>query len=187
MRIEGGALGSVDVDLLLDADGEEHVEVDVERDLGGGDGWVLAEVFGAEEALFFGGYGGEDYGVAWVDAGLGPGAGHLQEHGYAGAVVGGAVVDVVAGVVGDEAQVVVVGGVEDGLVVALNLAKLTFAIRDGDGGHSGDQTGKYRDDVGALEGADGAGYGGLEADGEFDGAEAGLGGGFEFFVEVEVA
>ena len=44
------------------------------------------------------------------------GAGHFEEHGYAGAVVGGAVVDVVAGHAGDEAEVVVVGGVEDGLV-----------------------------------------------------------------------
>ncbi len=42
LRVEGGALGSVDVDLLLHADGEEHVEVDVEGDLRGGDGRVLA-------------------------------------------------------------------------------------------------------------------------------------------------
>jgi hypothetical protein len=65
---EAGALGSVDVDLLRDADGQEHVVVDVEGDLGGGDGRVLAEVFGAEQALFFGGDGGEDYGVgqAWM-------------------------------------------------------------------------------------------------------------------------
>ncbi len=60
---EGGALGSVDVGLERDADGEDHVVVDVEGDLAGGDGWMLAEVFAAEEALFFGGDGGEDDGV----------------------------------------------------------------------------------------------------------------------------
>ena len=75
---EGGALGSVDVDLCGDADGQDHVVVDVEGDLAGGDGWVLAEVFGAEEALFFGGDGGEDDGVGEFGAGLiklRPGAG----------------------------------------------------------------------------------------------------------------
>ncbi len=49
--VEGGALGSVDVDLARDADGQDHVVVDVESDLRGGDGRVLAEVFAAEEAL----------------------------------------------------------------------------------------------------------------------------------------
>ncbi len=67
--------------------------------------------------MLFGGDGGEDDGVgrAWMPD-WAPGAGHLEEHGDAGAVVGGAVVDVVAGHAGDEAEVVVVGGVEDGLV-----------------------------------------------------------------------
>ena len=135
----------------------------------------------------YGGDGGEDDGVGRVDS-IGPGAGHLEEHGYAGAVVGGAVVDVVAGHVGDEAEVVVVGRVEDGLVAHLEPLRIRFAgdIRWAEPKWRG-LTRKYGDYVGALERADGAGYGGFEADGEFDGVEAGLAGGFEFFVEVEVA
>ena len=39
-------LRSVDIHLEGGADGEEHVVVDIEGDLAGGDGWVLAEVFG---------------------------------------------------------------------------------------------------------------------------------------------
>ena len=108
---------------------------------------------------------------------MGPGARHLEDHGYAGAVVGRAVVDVVAGHIGDEAEVVVVGGVEDGLVCMSQPWRGPWVTEPGEDG----------DDVGALEGADSAGYGGFEADGEFDGVEAGLAGGFEFFVEVEVA
>ena len=169
-REEAGALRSVDVDLLRNADGKDHVVVDVEGDLAGGDGWVLAEIFGAEEALFFGGDGGEDEGVGRLDTGLGPGAGEFEDHAYAGGVVGGSVVDVVAGHAGDEAEMVVVGGVEDGLIGASCIG-------------SGEDT----DHVGGLEGADGALDVGVEADGEFDGFEAGFSGGGYLGVGVETS
>ncbi len=71
-------LGSVDVGFEGDADGEDLVVVDVEGDLAGGNGWMLAEVFAAEEALFFCRDGGEDDGVGEGEAvvcGFAPGAG----------------------------------------------------------------------------------------------------------------
>jgi hypothetical protein len=49
---------------------------------------------------------------------LGPDAGHFEEYAAAGGVVGGAVVDVVAGHPGDETEMVEVSGVEDGLIYA---------------------------------------------------------------------
>src|SRR5260370_10744225 len=116
---EGGALGSVDVDLKGDPDGEDHVVVDVESDLARGDRWVLAEVLAAEETLFLRGDGGEDGGMRQLNAGLGrelgPGTSHFEQHSAAGGVVWGAVVDVGAGHSGDKADGVGVGGGEDGL------------------------------------------------------------------------
>ncbi len=115
--------------------------------------------------MFFGGDGGEDDGVGELCAGLRelrPDAGEFEEHAAAGGVVGGAVVDVVAGHAGDEAEVVEVGGVEDGLILPC-----------------GGCAGQDADYVGRLEGADDAFDVGVEADGEFDGFEAAFAGGFD--------
>ena len=124
--IEAGALGAGDGGFEgLTAEGLDVVVVEVEGDLAGGDGRMLAKVFGAEQALLLCGDGGEDDGVGRLAGHGGPDAGEFHEDGAAGGVVGGAVVDVVAGHAGDEAEMVVVGGVEDGLIrgLAYRLAR----------------------------------------------------------------
>ena len=81
---------------------------------------------------------------------------------------------------------VVVGGVEDGLVFYCGLGEL-FAgevlIRLADGGWRID-AGQDADDVGGLVGADGGFDVGFEADGEFDGVEAAFAGDVDFGVGV---
>ena len=147
--VEGGAAGSACVEVVALAEGKDLVEVEVEVELADGDGRMLGEIRGAEQALLFCGDGGEDDGVRRLDFGGGEGAGHLHDHGGSGAVVSCAVEDVVfAGLgVGLDAEVVVVGGVDDRLVATAFSA------------------GDHADDVGGLEAADGADDGGVELDG----------------------
>src|SRR5262252_9064721 len=80
---------------------------------------MLAEVFGAEQSLLFGGDGGEQDRAARLLLGLAEGAGQFEQDSAAGGVVVGAVVDVVTRHIGTNTKMVVVRGVEDGLVLQL--------------------------------------------------------------------
>lgn len=146
---ESGALSSVGVELVALAEGKNLVEVEVEIELPDGHGRMLREIGGAEQALLLGGDGSEDDGVGRLYLGGGESAGHLHDHGGAGPVVACAVEDIVFARfgVGLDAEVVVVRGVDDGLVT------------------SGLSAGKNPDDVGRLEAAHGADNGGVELHG----------------------
>src|SRR6185437_1287347 len=113
-----------------------------------------------EQALLLCGDGGEDDGEGWILDGR-PGAGQLQQNAAAGSVVDCAVEDLVAFQGGINAEVIVMGGVEHGLI--------GVSCR----------TGQDADNVGGFVGA----YGGFdvsfEADGEFDGFEPAFAGGLD--------
>src|SRR5689334_4895528 len=76
---------------------------------------MFAEVLRTEKALFFGRYCGEEDGVRRTLSGVSVGAGEFKEDAATGSVIGGAVVDAVASSVGINAQMIVVGSVEDGV------------------------------------------------------------------------
>ena len=78
---------------------------------------MLAEEFGAAQALFLGGDRGEQHGTLGALRGGGIGARHFQQDAAAGGVVHRAVVDVVARLLGMDAEVVVMSAVEDGLIL----------------------------------------------------------------------
>jgi hypothetical protein len=58
--IEGGALGAGDFHVLGKADGSQGVIVEVHGNFRGGYRRMLAEIFGAEQALLFSGDAGEE-------------------------------------------------------------------------------------------------------------------------------
>src|SRR5450755_4450357 len=57
--VERGALRAGDFYFLGIANGGDRVVVQIESDFCRGEGQMLAEIFGTEQALFFGGYGCE--------------------------------------------------------------------------------------------------------------------------------
>ena len=75
-----------------------------------------AEILRAEQTLLLSGDGGEVDGVRRPPGRLRESAGHFDEDAAACAVVGSAIVDVVAFGVRVDAEVIVMGGVEHGLV-----------------------------------------------------------------------
>ena len=75
-----------------------------------------AEKLRAQQTLLLGGDGGKVDRVRRPHGRLRKGAGHLQQDAAAGAVVGRAVVDVVAFGVGIDAEMIVVGGVKHSLI-----------------------------------------------------------------------
>ncbi len=77
---------------------------------------MFAEIFGAEQALFFRRHSSENHRTAGAGWGLRKYAGELEDNAASGGVVAGTVVDVVAGHVGADAEMVVVRGVHDGFV-----------------------------------------------------------------------
>ena len=113
---------------------------------------MAGEVGGAEEAFFLGGEGGEEDGAAEAGGG-GELFGGGEEGGGAEGVVEGAVVDGVAVEGGSDADVVEVGGDDDG-----------FA------GERGIGAGEPAEDVGAGD----VGHGGATADSDFDVEREGL-------------
>jgi len=113
-RPEIDAFGSAKSDRTWNAEWQEHVEVEVEGDVAGGNGWVLTEILRTEEALFFGGDGGEVHRVWRPLRGLRVGASEFKEDSATGAVVGSSVVDAIPFGVWIDAEVVVMRGVEDG-------------------------------------------------------------------------
>ncbi len=76
----------------------------------------MPKILRAEQALLFRGDGGKVDRVRRACGRLRKGAGQLKKDAAAGAVVGCAVVDVVAFCVGVDAEVIVVRGVEHGLI-----------------------------------------------------------------------
>ena len=101
---EVDALGSTQVHRAGNADGKQHVVVEIERDLSGRHRRMHAKILRAEQALLFGGDSGKVDSVRRRLRGLRKGAGHLKQNAAAGAVVGSAVIDVVALGVGVDAR-----------------------------------------------------------------------------------
>src|SRR5580658_4719150 len=99
---------------------------------------------------------------------LAPDMGQLEDHAYAGGIGCRAVVDVVALHAGHKSQVVVVRGVQDGLV------------GDGLGGRR-----EHSDYVGRLEGTHGADNVSLQLDGQLNRLKTRLAGGGEQLFEIE--
>ena len=133
---------------------------------------MLAQILAAEQPLFFGRYRGEQHrvreGEAVIDRRL-PDPRHLEQHGDARTVVSRAVVYVVAGFARHDSKVVVVGGVEHGLV-------RSPVVQAGPGQHT--------DDIRALEWPDGAGDRSLQLHRQLNGTEAALACGGKLLVQV---
>jgi len=86
-------------------------------DFAGGNWRVLTQVFRAEQSLFFGCDRREVDRAARLLGGLSIGASEFKQDAAAGAVVHSAVVDIVAGHVGANAEVIVMRGVHDRFVL----------------------------------------------------------------------
>ncbi len=115
-RPEVDALSAAQAYRARNPDGQHHVEVQIERNLACGNRRMHAEKLRAQQALLFGGDGGEVDRMRRPHWRLRKGARQFQKNAAAGAVVGRAVVDVVALGVRVDAEVVVVRGVENSLI-----------------------------------------------------------------------
>ncbi len=123
--IEIVALGAGDFDFFGRAEGRDVIEIQVERHFPGGNGRMLAEIFGTEQSLLFCGHGRENHRATGAGLSLRENARQLQHDTAAGGVVAGAVVNVVSWHFGADAEVVIVRGVDDGFV-------FQFGIRAGE-------------------------------------------------------
>ena len=108
---ERRAFGTRDVHRLRHADGRDRVEIQVECDLRRRDRQMLAEIVRAEQALFLRGDGREQHRVRRPGGRPAEGVSELEHNPAARAVVHGAVVDLVAGKRGIDAEMIVMSGV----------------------------------------------------------------------------
>src|SRR2546430_344319 len=88
---------------------------------------MLAEVGRAQEALLFGGDGGEVDGALWRRFRVSPHAGHFEKQSASGRVVDCAVVNRVTAIVSaTDAEMIVMSRVEDPLVAQFRIAAGEF-------------------------------------------------------------
>src|SRR5581483_2984021 len=113
--IEGSALRAGDFNFFGRTQGFHVVIIQVEGDLAGGNGRMLAKIFRTEKPLLLGGDRGKHYGTTGPLGGSTVSARELEQYCAAGCIVLCAVVDVVTGHVGANAKVIVVRGVHDSL------------------------------------------------------------------------
>ena len=80
---------------------------------------MLSKIFRTEQPLLFCGDGRENQTAFWFGGGAGKCPRHFQENATAGRVVRSAVIDVVAGLIGMDTQMIIVRGVHHGLLLEL--------------------------------------------------------------------
>src|SRR5450631_2085 len=111
-RIEGGALCARDFDFFRFANRGQPIVIQIEGNFSRGYRGMRAQVFGTEQALFLGGDCGEQDRAAYGGLGVGPVAGEFQQDAAAGGVVDGSIVNIVALQFRNDAEMIVVGGVQ---------------------------------------------------------------------------
>jgi len=118
-RPEVDALGSAQVHRPRNSDGQQHIEVQIQRNFRRWNRGVHAQELRAEQALLFGSHGRKIDRVRRTYTRLGKSPRQFQQNPAAGSVVSRAVVDVVALGVGIDSQMVVMGGIKYGLAIPI--------------------------------------------------------------------
>ena len=114
-RIEGGSLRADDFHFLGNTDGRQIVIVQIENRLRRKLRGMLAQIFGAEQSLFFRSDSCEKNGTRRSRLGCCPDATEFEQDAAAGRVVRGTVINVRAGRLGFvDAEMVVVRGIQNG-------------------------------------------------------------------------